>query len=62
MQLGKQGEVRYLAWLLGMGGMEGGGGHGVHLQESPHGPKEPLMPQEKRCHLALHSAVLNITL
>lgn len=36
--------VRYLARLLGVGGMEGGGGHGVYLQESPHGPKEALMP------------------
>lgn len=31
-----------------------GGGHGVNLEEGPHGPQEPLMPQEQRCHLTLH--------
>ena len=50
----EQGVYEYLAGLLGVGGMEGGRGHGVHLQESPHGPQEALMPQKQGCHLTLH--------
>ena len=36
--------VKYLARFLGVRGVEGGGGHRVHLQESPHGPQEAFMP------------------
>ena len=54
-RVGEQGVVEYLARLLGVGGVEGGGGHGVHLQESPHGPQEALVPQKQCCHLTLHS-------
>ena len=45
--------VTYLAGFFGGRCVEAGGGHGVHLQEGPHGPQEPLMPQEQGCHLTL---------
>ncbi len=45
--------VTYLAGFFGGRCVEAGGGHGVDLQESPHGSQEPLMPQEQGCHLTL---------
>lgn len=51
---GEQGVIEYLARLFGVGGVEGGGAHRVHFQESPHGPQEALMPQKQCCHLTLH--------
>ena len=45
--------VTHLAGFFGRRCVEAGGGHGVDLEEGPHGPQEPLMPQEQGCHLTL---------
>ena len=45
--------VTHLPGFCGGRCVEAGGGHGVDLEEGPHGPQEPLMPQEQGCHLAL---------
>jgi hypothetical protein len=45
--------VTHLTGFFGGRCVEAGGGHGVDLEEGPHGPQEPLMPQEQGCHLAL---------
>ena len=33
--------------------MKGRWCHGVHFQESPHGPQKALMPQKECCHFSL---------